>query len=134
MNLCAELLKACGHAVDFKFPRYVMDGGKHNATSQLTDYLHSHPGFDLAQDQPDLGDVLCFKIGRSSHHCGMMLHGKTFIHALYGRKVAFASLGDKTFERALFAIYRPVALTSTQTAAQKVSNEVLNTLLGDLGR
>lgn len=108
VNLCAQLLKACGHADDFALPRYVMDGGKHNATSQLIEYLDSREDFSHPFAPAQCGDVLCFKLGRSSHHCGMMLHGKTFIHALYGRKVAFASLADKTFARALFAFYRPV--------------------------
>lgn len=110
VNLAAALLQSCGHAAEYQFPRYVMDGGKHNATSQLTDYLDSRKDFSLVERSagPVCGDVLCFILGRSSHHCGVMLHGKTFIHALYGRKVAFATLADKTFERSLIAVYRPI--------------------------
>lgn len=124
VNLVGQLLIACGHATNFELPKYVMDGGKHNATSQLTDYLDSHPEFarinpDSAAPQlavnkitlAEPGDVLCFILGRSSHHCGQLIHGKTFVHALYGRKVAFASLADKTFARALAAIYRPLKMS-----------------------
>lgn len=114
VNLVAQLLKSCGHADDFALPKYAMDGGKHNRTSQLTDYLDARPDFWNASALPEFGlspipgDVLCFKLGRSSHHCGMMLSGRKFIHALYGRKVGIANLSDRTFARSLFAIYRPL--------------------------
>lgn len=114
VNLAARLLVACGHSASYDFPRYAMDGGKHNRTSQLTDYLDSRSDFMNVSALPEFGlspvpgDVLCFKLGRSSHHCGLMLGGNKFIHALYGRKVAIANLSDRTFARSLFAIYRPI--------------------------
>lgn len=114
VNLAAQLLKSCGHAESFDMPRYAMDGGKHNRTSQLTEYLDSRSDFMNVSALPEFGlspvpgDVLCFIIGRSSHHCGMMLTGKKFIHALFGRKVGIATLADRTFSRSLFAIYRPI--------------------------
>jgi hypothetical protein len=112
VNLAAQLLSACGHATEFLMPKYVMDGGKHNRTSQLTDYLNARKDFgQVLEPEPEPGDVLCFKLGRSSHHCGLMLAGKRFIHALYGRKVAIASLSDRTFARSLSAIYRPVEVS-----------------------
>jgi cell wall-associated NlpC family hydrolase len=123
VNLVGQLLTACGHAEKFEMPKYVMDGGKHNRTSQLTDYLDGRADFIRVSSKTGVispakpewtepGDVLCFTLGRSSHHCGMFLHGKTFVHALYGRKVSFASLADKTFERCLTAIYRPLEVAS----------------------
>lgn len=114
VNLAARLLSSCGHASSFELPRYAMDGGKHNRTSQLTDYLDARKDFLNVSALPEFGlspvpgDVLCFKLGRSAHHCGLMLSRGKFIHALYGRKVAIASLSDRTFARSLFAIYRPV--------------------------
>lgn len=109
VNLAAQLLSACGHASGYDFPKYVMDGGKHNRTSQLTDYLNARKDFrQVLVPEGEPGDVLCFKLGRTSHHCGLMLAGRKFIHALYGRKVAIATLADRTFARSLFAVYRPI--------------------------
>lgn len=114
VNLIAQLLVACGHAQSYEMPKYVMDGGKHNATSQLTDYLDSRDDFARVVDEtlpiwklPAWGDVLCFTLGRSSHHCGLMLHGKIFVHALYGRKVEIVPLVG-IWPRSLDAIYRPL--------------------------
>ncbi len=79
VNLCAELLKGCGFEVPANqaWPRYAIDGGKHNRESQLTAWLDSNPGFQrvwlrggavlytAADAMP--GDLLCFRLGRSAH-------------------------------------------------------------------
>ena len=122
VNLVGQILIACGHATDFAMPHYAMDGGKHNRTSQLLDYLDARHDFVrvssatgvIAPPQVDWtqpGDVLCFTIGRSSHHVGMLVRGKTFVHALFGRTVSFGSLSDGVFKRSLTAIYRPWEVT-----------------------
>lgn len=112
VNLVGQLLIACGHERDFALPTYSMDGGKHNRTSQLTDYLDTHPRFAKPFEPVQPGDVLCFKLGRSSHHCAILIHGKTFVHALFGRKVSFGSLADGTFARSLNCFYRPLEVQS----------------------
>jgi cell wall-associated NlpC family hydrolase len=125
VNLVGQILIACGHAKGFELPHYAMDGGKHNRTSQLCDYLDGRADFARINPQAAAaqlvvgpaalvqpGDVLCFTIGRSSHHVGMLVHGKTFVHALFGRKVSFGSLSDGVFKRSLTAIYRPLEVKS----------------------
>lgn len=124
VNLCAELLKASGFQPPSAntWPRYAMDGGKHNRESQLIAWLHANkqfapvwnrtlwtlgtPAYDASIAMP--GDVLCFTIGRSAHHAGLLIGGTKFIHCLFARKVMFASLADATFKRRLTAVYRPL--------------------------
>lgn len=108
VNLVAQLLIACGHAPGYDMPEYAMDGGKHNRTSQLCDYLDSRNDFALVNEPFQIGDVVCFTIGRSSHHCGIKLDKSLFIHALFGRKVSYGSLTDGVFKRSLTAVYRPL--------------------------
>lgn len=113
VNLGRELYAACGLTFAQCLPEYSMEGGKHNAESQLTSWIESSGSFRLVGDRTtlhriDVGDTLCFKIGRSAHHTGFALGGTEFIHCLFGRKVMFGDLRDKTFARILFAIYRPL--------------------------
>lgn len=121
VNLCAELLKECHFTLppNSTWPRYAMDGGKHNTESQLTAWLDACPRFvriwsSTLNDAPYLaarplaGDVLCFQIGRVAHHAGLLIEGVKFIHCLAGRKAMFATLSDPSFNKRLIAAYRPL--------------------------
>lgn len=111
VNLCAALYLSAGFFTTFDPGQYAMDGGKHNLASQLTHWLDASGRFALLPPAaaPLPGDLLCFKLGRSAHHCGLVLDGPHFIHSLYGRRVAMATLADGTFAKMLHAVYRPVA-------------------------
>jgi cell wall-associated NlpC family hydrolase len=115
VNLCAELLKSSSFPVDKSgWPRYAIDGGKHNQESQLLTWLNRQSLFqrigadvyDAAHALP--GDVLCFRLGRSEHHAGLLVAGTKFIHCLERRAVMFATLADATFKRRLTVVYRPL--------------------------
>lgn len=119
VNLCAELLQGCCFtAAKGGWPKYVIDGGKHNRESQLIAWLDGNRNFlpvwwrggkeayTAADAMP--GDLLCFTLGRSAHHAGLLIGGTKFIHCLFGRRVMFATLADHTFNRRLTAVYRPM--------------------------
>ena len=120
VNLCAELLRSsCFPVEKGGWPRYSIDGGKHNRESQLIAWLDSHKLFQpvwnraataspytAAHAMP--GDVLCFRLGRSAHHAGLLVAGTKFIHCLFGRKVMFATLADLSFSRRIESVYRPL--------------------------
>lgn len=120
VNLCAELLKGCGFEVPANqaWPRYAIDGGKHNRDSQLTAWLDNNRGFARVWMRGEAahytaavampGDVLCFRLGRSAHHAGLLVAGTKFVHAMFGRKVMFATLADLSFSRRIESVYRPL--------------------------
>lgn len=113
VNLGREIYRACGLTFPQSLPNYSMDGGKHNPESQLIAWLEASGGFRHIGDRSqvglvDLGDTLCFKIGRSAHHTGFSVGGTQFVHCLFGREVMVGDLRDKTFLRCLAAIYRPL--------------------------
>jgi cell wall-associated NlpC family hydrolase len=121
VNLCAELLQsACFISARRAWPKYVIDGGNHNRDSQIVAWLDANPGFariwksgaDKAYSAADAmpGDLLCFNLGRSAHHAGMLIAGTKFIHCqwAFARRVVFATLADHTFNRRLAAVYRPM--------------------------
>jgi cell wall-associated NlpC family hydrolase len=119
VNLCAELLKSASFNVDKSgWPRYVIDGGKHNRDSQLLAWLDGNASFTcIWKREPDRaytvadampGDLLCFTMGRSAHHTGLLIGGTKFIHCLFAKRVMLATLADATFNRRLTAVYRPM--------------------------
>lgn len=117
VNLCAQIYMACGFIEGFTPPTYSMDGGKHNAESQLTAWLDRDGRFwkleaeargDARPTNYQPGDLLCFTTGRSAHHTGIVVHDVHFVHCLFSRRVIVSTLADKTFRRRLTAVYRPI--------------------------
>ena len=90
-----------------RFPDYSMDGGQHQANSQLVQWLEGSADFTPVQTVLP-GDTLCFRMGRSAHHAGLALPSGRFIHCYFKRSVMIADLADHTWGRALVAIYRPM--------------------------
>jgi cell wall-associated NlpC family hydrolase len=113
VNLGREVYRECGLTFTQGLPNYTMDGGKHNAESQLIRWLEMSGQFVHIGDRTkiievQIGDTLCFKLGRSAHHSGFAIGGTQFINALFKREFRINDLRDKTFVRILAAIYRPV--------------------------
>jgi cell wall-associated NlpC family hydrolase len=108
VNLVAQIYIACEFLNEFRPPAYAMDGGKHNERSQLIRWIEDSHKFARVQT-PAPGDTLCFLWrGQSEHHAGLMLHGDDFMHVMERRKVQVSSLTDRTYQRTLTAIYRPL--------------------------
>jgi hypothetical protein len=111
VNLNAAVYIACGHLTAFNPPSYTLDGGRHQAGSQLIDWIESHPWwFEKVEDkQPMPGDTLCFRQGRSSHHAALMVTEFEFMHAMERYGVVKGKL-EGAYKLALTAVYRPIKL------------------------
>ena len=117
VNPPGKTLVVCGHLKDFTLPRYSMDGGKHNAESQLNKYLDGHTQFACVwrRGEPRVtaspGDIFTLKsaVGnRSAHHAGLVYKPGQVIHCLFQRKIVSWSIADPVLQRLLDAIYRPI--------------------------
>ena len=53
------------------------------------------------------GDLIALRIGRVSHHLGIVLAKRIFIHALPHAGVVLSSLDDGTYSSRLMAAWRP---------------------------
>jgi cell wall-associated NlpC family hydrolase len=134
VHLVAELYGAAGAIPQpYTLPRYSMDGGHHNESSILLDYVDSTGRFaPIAIDaalpsrgcvgcgetgtQPNLpalmvGDLIGFKIGRVVHHAGIYLGGPEalFVHAVQQYGCVTNTLRDSTWLTRVAAIRRPMA-------------------------
>jgi len=106
--LAASLYIGTGHLTEFKPGTYTMDGGQHNPLSQVTAWLERSERFVRAEFPPEVGDLLCFRIGKCVHHVGVVLTEKTFLHVIQGYTVRESHIDDPTWRKRLAMIYRPV--------------------------
>jgi cell wall-associated NlpC family hydrolase len=108
VNLAAEIYKEAGLLRHCQFPAYAIDAGQHRQDSMLLGWLDHSPSFEHVEEGREVGDLFCFRFGRSAHHLGICAGGGKFIHALLRRSVRYACLDDPTYGRRLVATYRPV--------------------------
>ena len=111
VRLGAEIYREAGLVEDCRFPAYTIDAGQHRQDSVLLEWLDRSPSFESIEEGREVGDLFCFRFGRSAHHLGICTGGTRFIHALLRRSVRYASLQDPTYGRRLVATYRPVIKT-----------------------
>jgi cell wall-associated NlpC family hydrolase len=103
-----------GFLKSFNPPRYALDSGLHARESQLLAWFYGHREFlSLEDGQPLLskvlcGDSICFNLGLSEHHVGLMLDDKKFVHVLPHRRVIVSSLEERYYARRITAVYRPI--------------------------
>jgi cell wall-associated NlpC family hydrolase len=110
VNLAAQLYIGAGLLERFEMPSYSMDEGQHAECSKLLLWLQSNPNFERLLELKNIcvGDLLCFRIGRTEHHAGIALAGNRFIHAQNRGAVIITTLADPIFKRCLKAVFRPV--------------------------
>jgi cell wall-associated NlpC family hydrolase len=60
-----------------------------------------------AGDEVMPGDLIALRINRISHHLGIVLQGRTFIHAMYHIGTVLSSLNDPTYGSKLMGVWRP---------------------------
>jgi cell wall-associated NlpC family hydrolase len=112
VHLCGEIYLEAGVVTNYEFPRYVMGGGDHRHTSQITQWMDHQLALVFrrlpATAELLIGDFLGFTIGRVIHHCGVFLGDRRFIHAMRSYGVIESSIEDTTFSKRLAAVYRPI--------------------------
>lgn len=116
VQLAAQIYQRVGFIETCAFPPYVMDGGQHNNSSLLVEWVESTNRFICVwTDRTDLagspvsacGDLLCFRIGRVAWHVGIAVNPVKFVHVFQGSAVAEAQINDSTWRKRLTRIYRP---------------------------
>lgn len=120
VNLAAAVYLECGVAEKFEpFPDYVLDHSQHSDVEQLIAYIERTGRFRLVSgpDLPSLvlpGDLLCFNWALSSHHVGLALTPKLFIHTYLNHCVMESAVLDTHWKRGLARIYRPLEREAAQ--------------------
>jgi cell wall-associated NlpC family hydrolase len=111
VNLNAAIYIRCGHLPFFSAPHYTLDGGRHQAGSQLIGWIESHPWWfeKVENKKPMPGDTLCFRQGRSSHHAALMVTEAKFIHAMERYGVVIGKM-EGCYPLALSSVFRPIKL------------------------
>ena len=103
---------------ELELPSYSLDTGAHAAQSQLLAWLDACPKFAVITFIPGKpeaiarpGDTLCFNLGLSEHHVGLVRLSQQFVHVLPkpGRAVIQSALTEPYYRRRVTAIYRPLA-------------------------
>lgn len=119
---------AVGAIEPIKFPTYALDEGSHSAQSKLEKVIidsgmfaevwHRGSGGVVAavsgrpsgavDDLPPLmhGDLLGFHLGKSVHHCGILLGAPHFVHAIQNYGVIESMITDPTYRRVLVSVWR----------------------------
>lgn len=109
VNLAAALYLETGLVHRFDPPKYTMDGGDHMDCSLLELYLDNTGRFVCLDrmETPMVGDLLILKVGRVTHHSGVMLGWPQFIQVYQGQVAQLDDMRDFTWFKRLTKIYRP---------------------------
>ncbi len=113
VHLAGSIYIESGALKKFDPPPYAMDGGYHQKSSKVTQWVEQSGRFAklplVAGQAMQPGDLLCFRIGAVEHHVGVFLANQNFIaaHRRYG--VIISPISDSTYWRMLSALYRPLA-------------------------
>lgn len=110
VQLAAAIYIAAGFMDDFRPEWYPMDGGHHDATSRVLEWVESSGKFARVKE-PRIGDLLCLRLARVEHHVGVMVNERQFVHALWNHHVTMAFV--ENFKDRITAVYRPMALEGT---------------------
>lgn len=107
--LAAEIYREAGALDVFDPPTYSIDGGHHNDVSKVVAWVEQSGRFSLVIGQPSAGDLVCFKIGKTIHHVGVMLDAGRFVHAINRHGVTVSYLAEAAYGKRLAAVYQPLA-------------------------
>jgi cell wall-associated NlpC family hydrolase len=118
VHLVAAIYQAVGVLKEFKPPQYAMDGGQHDDSSKVIEYVHQTGRFECMNNRSgswacEFGDLLCFRLGKVAFHTAIKLHGDNFIQVMQRHTVSDGfTLQDSTWSSRLTAVYRPLSINS----------------------
>jgi cell wall-associated NlpC family hydrolase len=116
VHVVAAIYQAAGVMKEFNPPAYVMDGGHHDESSKVIQYVERTGRFErnskfrTQNSELCFGDLLCFRLGRVEYHVGVKLAGNLFLQAIPRLGVNIYTLQDSTWRNRLTAIYRPLSI------------------------
>jgi cell wall-associated NlpC family hydrolase len=110
VHVCAWVYLQTGFLKAFNPPPYALDSATHTADSQLLGWFATHPEFEEVV-KLKAGDSICFNLGLSEHHVGLMDTDFTFVHVMPrpGKAVARNSVAaEHYYRRRVTHIFRPI--------------------------
>lgn len=111
VHLAHALMVKSGLALpSFDLGDYPLDWAQHRDESLLVAWIERIGCCALLDAGTPLqaGDAVCFRQGRCSHHIGIMLDDRWFVHVPQGREVQRGMIDDPTFANVLARVYRPL--------------------------
>lgn len=101
---------AAGFDYDFQPGTYSMQETLHATESRLLATLQAAPQFQFLEKTatPMAGDLPLITIGKAPHHIGVMLDGRSFVHAFQRVGVITSQLDDSTYSTRLHCFFRPI--------------------------
>lgn len=110
VRLADAIYSDCGFTNDLSGASYRLGQGAHASESRLIDWLESSPKLERvpAAEAFD-GDLICFRIGRIEHHCGVLIDtlNRSFVHSVQRYGVRMETLGPQ-WEKRVVSIFRPI--------------------------
>lgn len=88
------------------YPEYFYDISNNEAMAQTIISIVDVMGLWQKTDQPQLGDVLIFRIKGVETHCGIYIENGDFLHSLQGRMSCIENLKDSNWSRRHTRTYR----------------------------
>ena len=89
------------------FGSYTLDLAGHTGREMIVEWLASSPLFwRLEALDPQIGDVVTFRIGNAVNHVGVMVSGRDFVHSIQGRAVRVSTLADSTWSGRVASFWR----------------------------
>ena len=89
------------------YPQYMYSDLNNEAMAQVAISLVDTLGWMWKKvDEPELGDVLIFRIKGHETHCGIYLGDGDFLHSLQGRHSCIENINDSNWQKRMTRIYR----------------------------
>jgi cell wall-associated NlpC family hydrolase len=109
---CQKLVAAIYGHLGFNdpiVPEVAMSHAAFSSRSLVEEFMKSRKDFELLEPTESVlpGDLLAMRIKRITHHLGIVLQGRTFIHSMYHIGTVLSSLNDPTYGSALACVWRP---------------------------
>lgn len=97
VQLAREVYTACGMVDPTEFESYKMADGETLAASKVLRWLYGHVAEFVPTDGPLPGRLVTLKVGRVTHHVGIVTGGRTFVQAVMKYGVREFDLTDSTW-------------------------------------
>ena len=108
VQLIGQVMTKCGVVGSYDFGNYPLDWGEHRADSLIVQYIEGTHRFAQIIGDTELGDIICFRVGRCAQHCGIAIDELHFEHVLVHGRVTINQLDDITWRSRVACIYRPL--------------------------
>jgi cell wall-associated NlpC family hydrolase len=109
VNLVAQVMLTMDVVTTYDFGDYYpLDWGQHRERSLILEYIVGTERFTrLEGERGQLGDIVCFQVGKCVQHCGIIgVDG--FWHVIHRGSVCVNLLIDPTWSKRLHSIWRPL--------------------------